>query len=68
MLFGIGPPIGNGGGGPPGKLPGGGNPPAGGPLPASIGFDDCWPSAAYEEVMLSITDWAFSWPISAGGG
>lgn len=23
-----------------------------------------WPSAAYEEVMESMTDWAFSWPIS----
>lgn len=31
----------------------------------SIGFDEDWPSAAYEEVIESITDWAFSWPISA---
>lgn len=30
----------------------------------SIGFDEDWPSAAYELVMESITDWAFSWPIS----
>jgi len=29
-----------------------------------MGFDDDWPSAAYEEVMESMTDWAFSWPIS----
>lgn len=29
-----------------------------------MGFEEDWPSAAYEEVMESITDWAFSWPIS----
>lgn len=51
-----------GGGGIPGK-PGGG-----GPNPAaccSIGF--ACPSAAYEEVIESMTDCAFSWPISIAG-
>lgn len=52
----------NGGGIPPGKAPGKG----GGATPGfwpSIGFDADCPSAAYEEVMESMTDWAFSWPI-----
>ena len=31
----------------------------------SMGLDADWPSAAYEEVIESMTDWAFSWPISA---
>ena len=31
----------------------------------SIGFDADWPSAAYELVIESITDCAFSCPISA---
>jgi hypothetical protein len=31
-----------------------------------MGFAWAWPSAAYEEVMESITDCAFSWPISVG--
>jgi hypothetical protein len=26
----------------------------------SMGFEEDWPSAAYEEVMESMTDWAFS--------
>lgn len=30
----------------------------------SMGFDADCPSAAYEFVMESMTDWAFSWPIS----
>lgn len=30
-----------------------------------MGFAPAWPSAAYEFVMESMTDWAFSWPISA---
>jgi hypothetical protein len=54
------------GGVPPGKGNGGGIigcPPGFCP---SIGFDEDWPSAAYEEVMESMTDWAFSWPISVG--
>lgn len=29
-----------------------------------MGFAAAWPSAAYELVMESITDWAFSCPIS----
>ena len=29
-----------------------------------MGFDEDWPSAAYEDVIESMTDWAFSWPIS----
>lgn len=45
--------------GKPGK--GGGNPPGPGGC-CSIGF--AWPSAAYELVIESITDCAFSWPIS----
>lgn len=28
------------------------------------GFGTAWPSAAYDEVMESMTDWAFSCPIS----
>jgi hypothetical protein len=60
------PGIGNGGGGtPPGNANGGGGimgcPPGFWP---SIGLDADCPSAAYEEVMESMTDWAFSWPIS----
>lgn len=31
-----------------------------------MGFEDDCPSAAYEFVIESITDCAFSWPISAG--
>ena len=30
----------------------------------SMGFAPAWPSAAYEDVMESMTDWAFSCPIS----
>jgi hypothetical protein len=33
-------------------------------LCGSIGFAWAWPSAAYDDVMESMTDWAFSWPIS----
>lgn len=29
-----------------------------------MGLEEDWPSAAYEDVMESMTDWAFSWPIS----
>lgn len=62
---GIPPAIPKGGGGiPPGKPKGGGG---NGWTPGfwpSIGFDADWPSAAYEEVIESITDCAFSWPIS----
>lgn len=39
----------------------------GGPAPTfcpSMGFDADCPSAAYEFVIESMTDWAFSWPIS----
>ena len=51
----------NGGGAKPG-------PPIGGPpWGASMGFEPDSPAAAYEFVMLSITDWAFSWPISVHG-
>jgi hypothetical protein len=32
----------------------------------SIGFEEDCPSAAYDDVMESITDCAFSWPISKG--
>lgn len=55
---------GNGGGAPPGKPNGGGKGAAPGFCP-SIGFEDDCPSAAYEEVIESMTDWAFSCPISA---
>lgn len=51
---------------PPGKPNGGGI--IGGPpgfLP-SMGFDDDCPSAAYELVIESMTDCAFSCPISSG--
>lgn len=45
-----------------------GKPNAGNPWPGwfwrSIGFAWAWPSAAYEEVMESMTDCAFSCPIS----
>jgi hypothetical protein len=57
----------------PGKPKGGGGnggPPMGAPTPpwgASMGLAPACPSAAYEEVMESITDWAFSWPISKPG-
>lgn len=59
---GIMPPgMGNGGGGtPPGNANGGGImgcPPRFCP---SMGLDEDWPSAAYEEVIESMTDWAFS--------
>ena len=54
--------------------PGNGNP-GGGKAPfapgwfcGSMGLLWAWPSAAYELVMESMTDWAFSWPISAGVG
>jgi len=49
---------------PPKPKGGGGN---GAPGPrgcASMGLALDWPSAAYEDVMESMTDWAFSWPIS----
>lgn len=29
-----------------------------------MGLAPAWPSAAYEDVIESMTDWAFSWPIS----
>lgn len=50
----------------PGKPKGGGNPgpPIGPPPWFNIGFEPAWPSAAYEDVIESMTDWAFSWPIS----
>lgn len=50
----------------PGKPNGGGNPgpPIGPPPWFNIGFEPAWPSAAYEDVIESMTDWAFSWPIS----
>lgn len=73
-----GPPApgmpGNGGGGiPPGKPKGGGKPPPPPPPPpgwfcGSMGLAWAWPSAAYDDVMESMTDWAFSCPISAGAG
>ena len=53
---------------PPGNAgkPGGGKAPlAPGWFCGSIGLLWAWPSAAYELVMESMTDWAFSWPISA---
>lgn len=58
-----------GGGMPPGKPNGGGgippNPPAPiGPLPCSIGFAPACPASAYEFVIESMTDCAFSCPIS----
>ncbi len=66
---------GKGGGGmPPGKPKlGGGNAAAAAAAAAaapgwfcgSIGLAWAWPSAAYDDVMESMTDWAFSWPISA---
>lgn len=62
---GIMPKPGMGGGG---KLMGprpGATPP--GVFCGSMGFAWAWPSAAYEEVMESMTDWAFSWPISVRG-
>jgi hypothetical protein len=49
---------------PPGKLNGGGGKGCTPGFWPSMGFEDDWPSAAYEEVMESMTDWAFSWPIS----
>lgn len=60
-LGGIPPGAANGGGIP------GGRPKAAAPLwvpPGSIGFALAWPSAAYEDVIESMTDCAFSWPIS----
>ena len=53
----------------PGKPKGGGGKPwpgigGGGPCGASMGFDPACPSAAYEFVIESMTDCAFSWPIS----
>lgn len=42
---------------------GGGNVPDGW-LAANMGFELAWPSAAYEDVIESMTDCAFSWPIS----
>ena len=45
----------------PGK-PGGGG---GKPLPGCCIIGTDWPSAAYEDVIESMTDWAFSCPISA---
>lgn len=61
-----------GGGKPAPKGMGGGMPPWP-PYPpgwfwGSIGLLCAWPSAAYDEVMESMTDCAFSWPISAVGG
>lgn len=41
--------------------PGGGG---GNPGPGCCIIGTAWPSAAYEEVIESITDCAFSWPIS----
>lgn len=58
-----GMPPGNGGGK---GMPAGGKAPPPGWFWGSIGLLWAWPSAAYEEVMESMTDWAFSWPISAG--
>jgi hypothetical protein len=72
------PGMGNGNGGAPGAPGGGKGMPLGpgmGPRPGAIppgwfcgsmGLAWAWPSAAYEEVMESMTDWAFSWPISGG--
>jgi len=52
-----------------GGKPKGGGMPKGvapmGPLPGSIGFWLAWPASVYEAVMESITDCAFSCPISA---
>jgi len=58
---------GGGKGMPPGPMPGMG--PSPGAIPpgwfcGSMGLAWAWPSAAYEDVMESMTDWAFSWPIS----
>jgi hypothetical protein len=54
----------NGGGMPGGKPKGMAATPAWVP-PGNIGFALACPSAAYDEVILSMTDCAFSWPISA---
>lgn len=50
----------------PGNPNGGGIGPPGPAGCANIGFELACPSAAYEFVIESITDCAFSWPISAG--